>query len=271
VAGAKDVSVKDVRVEWWANELDLRRDKYLVKSDEEVERAILAAIAFDPRVHPFSIVPRARSGVVTLRGHVGSLKAMRAAEQIATDTVGVTSVDNQLEVTAEVPGSDAELEERIRAALARNPLIRASEIEVDVKAGVVTLDGTVTNAAEKAEAEDVAATIDGVTEVENELFVSRPFGISCSSYYQPYFPHVYCPGYAPSIPLRSDPEILADIRNEFFWSPFVDSDRVQVLVDDGRVTLTGQVDTHRERVEAVSNAFQGGAIAVNDELKLTPL
>jgi osmotically-inducible protein OsmY len=43
-----------------------------------------------------------------------------------------------------------------------------------------------------------------------------------------------------------------------WWSPFVDSDDVNVTVDDGVVTLTGAVDSWSEYNAAANNAYEGG-------------
>lgn len=133
---------------------------------------------------------------------------------------------------------------------------------------MATLTGTVATFAESAEAEDLAATVDGISGVHDDLFVRRPYGLTCSSYRGPYFPRVSCSGYAPSVPIKSDPELLNDVRSRLFWSPFVDSNQLDVSVHDGKVTLSGQVDTKRERAEALDDAYEAGAVAINDDLKL---
>ena len=60
---------------------------------------------------------------------------------------------------------------KARAALAAVDDLRDSTINVDVNNGVVTLRGTVANAAHKSAAEK-AAKVEGVTSVKNELKVS---------------------------------------------------------------------------------------------------
>jgi hyperosmotically inducible protein len=63
---------------------------------------------------------------------------------------------------------------KVRGALAGVNDLRDSTINVDVEKGVVTLRGSVANAAQKAAAEK-AAKVDGVTRVTNSLVV-RPGG-----------------------------------------------------------------------------------------------
>lgn len=61
---------------------------------------------------------------------------------------------------------------KTRGALAAADDLRDSTINVDVENNVVTLKGTVANAAQKASAEKVAKGIEGVSNVRNQLTVS---------------------------------------------------------------------------------------------------
>lgn len=67
--------------------------------------------------------------------------------------------------------SDDRLKEEISDALSRDSHIDASEIEVSIESGVVTLRGTVEDRRTKRLAEDCAAHIEGVSDVRNELRV----------------------------------------------------------------------------------------------------
>jgi osmotically-inducible protein OsmY len=117
--------------------------------------------------------------------------------------------------------------------------------------------------AEKAEAEDVASNIVGIAAVLNDLMVATPVPYTHGTYGYPY---QYLRTYAPLAPLKNDSDILRDVRDELFWSPFVDLANVSVLVSDGEVTLGGSVDTYAERRAAVENAFEGGAVVVHNEI-----
>lgn len=61
---------------------------------------------------------------------------------------------------------------KTKASLATTDDLRDSTINVDVNNNVVTLRGTVANAAQKTKAEQVAKGISGVTSVKNELKVA---------------------------------------------------------------------------------------------------
>jgi hypothetical protein len=60
-----------------------------------------------------------------------------------------------------------------RAAIGADPEIQSADIVIDVKGGVLTLSGSVANAAQKARAEQLARAVDGVKEVKNRLRISN--------------------------------------------------------------------------------------------------
>lgn len=67
--------------------------------------------------------------------------------------------------------SDERIQEDVNEALTRDPDVDASEIEVRVQNGEVTLTGTVDERRAKRRAEDVAESCSGVTDVHNQLRV----------------------------------------------------------------------------------------------------
>jgi BON domain-containing protein len=68
--------------------------------------------------------------------------------------------------------SDDRIREDVCERLTENPWVDASDIEITVRAGEVTLSGTVRDRTDKREAEDVAERISGVREVHNNLRVA---------------------------------------------------------------------------------------------------
>jgi hypothetical protein len=69
--------------------------------------------------------------------------------------------------------SDNRIQEEICDCMTDDPMLDASDIEVQVSTGVVTLTGTVTSRDQKRRAEDVAERVSGVKDVTNQLRVSR--------------------------------------------------------------------------------------------------
>jgi hypothetical protein len=67
--------------------------------------------------------------------------------------------------------SDERIREDVNEHLTRDPHVDASEIEVEVKDGEVTLSGTVDGRQAKRRAEDIVENVSGVREVHNQLRV----------------------------------------------------------------------------------------------------
>jgi hypothetical protein len=72
--------------------------------------------------------------------------------------------------------SDGRILEDVNDRLTEDPRVDASEIQVDVQAGEVTLTGTVDSREARRRAEDVAEGASGVTYVMNNLRVRQPGG-----------------------------------------------------------------------------------------------
>lgn len=143
--------------------------------DATITSKVKAKLTADPEVNPFNIDVDTDDGVVTLRGRVEDPEAKTQAERLARDTSGVRSVRNQIRVGervgSETPASDQGIAAAVSAALAADSDVAATNIDVDVQDGVVTLSGVVKSAAARQEAERIARNADGVRSVRNELQV----------------------------------------------------------------------------------------------------
>lgn len=242
VAGVDSVDVSGVDIEWWARDDMRRTDLYPSMTDAAIRAAVNDAHLFGPLVNSQSVTVTADDGVVTLTGTVDDLRAKNAAENLAETTLGVWDVNNYLRVDLPFEGTDEDLERDIRAALLRDAYVDRFDITVSVTNGHAHLYGDVDTDYEKDRAEDAAEAIDGIVDVSNYLVISDDWDA------------------------QDDWEIVEDIQSEVFWSPFVDSDEVTVVVVDGVATLTGTVDTLDEREAAVENAYEGGARLVDNDL-----
>lgn len=59
-----------------------------------------------------------------------------------------------------------------------------------------------------------------------------------------------------SVHHRPDDEVKADVEEELDWTPGIEAAGIGVAVEDGVVTLTGQVGSHAERVQAARAALR---------------
>lgn len=130
-----------------------------------------------------------RNAVVTLKGSVDSQAEAQLAERIARNTSDVRSVKNELDVkgmpataagqieqdaksaskTASEAVSDGWISTKVKSALIYNRSVDGSDIDVDVKDGVVTLRGHIDSDYEGKQAVDIAQGIKGVKSVKSEL------------------------------------------------------------------------------------------------------
>ena len=267
VTGVSSVDASELEVKTWARDPDLRKKKYVVKPEEALETAIEDALLYDPRVSFFNITVDVEDSKVTLRGRVNNLEAKRAAEQTAKNTAGVGFVKNRIKVRPAVSLIDTEIESRLKESLARNPYIEKYEIDATVINRVAYLTGYVDTYFEKAQAENVASRVQGVIEVENNITVDELKPPTYDPYLDEYDYGLY--GYGPgAYPAKTDAQIREDIRDELFWSPFVNTDDIKVSVEDGVATLEGKVASWSEYHAAVENAYEGGAIWVRNEIVL---
>lgn len=266
-----DVDDSRLTVRDWARNPDRRVSATVDRTPEAIREAIEDANLYDPRVNSFNIRPEMTGSVVTLRGKVDNLKAKRAAAANARTTVGVSRVVNRLKVRPDTEQTDEQVEAAVRHALRFDPYVERYEITVNVVDGTAYLSGGVDSHFEKAQAEDVVSRVKGVTDVSNALTVTEVnWSIAHDPYVYDWYVYDYeWYAYEPAFVNRSDQEIEEDIRDEMWWSPFVDSDEVTVAVNDGIATLTGTLDTYAERRSAVENARQGGALAVDNDLLVT--
>lgn len=123
--------------------------------------------------------------------------------------------------------TDLQLQQDVMAELRWEPMVQAARIGVEVKDGVVTLCGEVGSHAEKWIAERAAQRIHGVMALAVDLEVRLgPFG------------------------RRTDADLAHSARNMLCWTSSVPAEDVQVQVEKGWVTLSGEVEWQYQRQAA---------------------
>ena len=269
VGGVRDVDASALKVNPYLSRQELRSDKYAAKSDNAIKKAVKQTLMNDARVFDERIKVEVNDGVVSLRGATDSLQAQQYAVQDAQNTVGVQQVKNFLTLyeTATVP--DKTLENKVFRAISIDPYVDNFEILASAKKGTVTLLGTVDSFFEKAHAESITSGITGVKEVDNKLVVINETVLV----YEPYFDEwdinsfIWYNRTNPSTD-KTDRRIAENIREQLWWSPFVDADEISVNVNNGVATLTGKVENWTEWSIANDNAYEGGAITVINKLNV---
>ncbi len=270
VAGVTDVDASGLEVTAWAHEDELRVAPPTLAS-ADIEHAIQRALFYDPRVESTAVeADVAPDHTVTLRGDVANLAAARAATRDAWNTTGVRFVKDRLKVRPEGAPVDSVVSRAVERSLRRDPYVDAADVSVDVHDGAVRLEGEVDTNLERARADEIASRATGARRVENDLVVARPMPpLLFEPFVDEFRPDDFTWYHPTPVAGRfSDENVKDQIEQRLFWSPWVRASRVSVTVDDGVATLTGVVDSYREKERATESAYEGGASLVENELKV---
>ena len=132
--------------------------------------------------------------------------------------------------------SDSDIKRDVEEELQWDPLIDASDIAVAVKDGVVTLTGYVRSYTDKLQAEADAKRVAGVVGLANDIEVRLP-----------------------KVDERPDPEIARDAVAAIKRRLPLASERIKPVVENGWVTLEGEVEWNfeRERAERAVRRLKG--------------
>lgn len=143
---------------------------------------------------------------------------------------------------------DSKLQRDVLAELNWDPRVPAGHIGVTANGGLVTLTGHTENYADKHAAEVATRRVRGVRGVTEQIEVHlNPLGA------------------------RTDEDITAAIVSRLSWDPSIPKDAVVPTVENGWVTLTGEVRWHFEK-KAVEQHVErmAGVIGVSNEITIKP-
>jgi osmotically-inducible protein OsmY len=143
--------------------------------------------------------------------------------------------------------TNTSLEDAVTDNLGRDPRLPESlEIAVSADDGLVTLRGTVESFSQRRAASQDASKIDGVDEVDDQLKVNL---IGADR--------------------REDDEIRGVALQALIWDTEVPSDSIDVKVNDGWITLTGDVSFQFQSDAAYDDvASLYGVYGVTNEIKV---
>jgi osmotically-inducible protein OsmY len=145
------------------------------KMDSRIESSAKQSYVFKTYLKGDDIKIQSMDGVVTLTGTVSEESHKSLARETVADLPGVKSVDNRLEVKGERPAenSDAWLMMKVKTTLLFHRSVSGSKTEVNVKDGIVTLQGEATSQAQKDLSTEYAKDVEGVKDVKNEMTVTK--------------------------------------------------------------------------------------------------
>ncbi|MFX1764956.1 BON domain-containing protein [Paraburkholderia sp. A1RI-2L] len=215
-----------------------------MKTDLQLKHDVEAELEWEPAVTASNIGVEVKDGVVTLAGHLASLREKIAAEQAAQRVGGVRALVVELDVR--LPGDDMRTDADI-ARIAGSVLnwtagLSEGAVQVQVERGHVVLNGAVDWTWQSQAAARAVAQLRGVAGVVNHIEVR----------------HAVAPD-----------KISKDILEAMRRHADREARHIQVTVDEGTVRLSGKVHSFAERAVARGAAWAApGVRAVVDDLSV---
>lgn len=215
---------------------------------ELIKQEVIDQLVWDDSVNANNIRVKVESeNTVVLEGYVGSFSEKISAGEDASRALGITHVNNDLEIKHPegliIPDDD-EIEQNVIDSLMWNSKIISTDIKAESKNRVVTLTGKVATFWEKYEAEDVAKNIYGVLDVINLLEVQLTKTVI-------------------------DLDIENDIKMALRRNILIDEEKIHVEAHNGVVRLTGTVPNYITKKEAINLAtYTKGVVNVIDDLTI---
>jgi osmotically-inducible protein OsmY len=199
-----------------------------MKNDQEIQKAVMDQLNWEPLLNSSRIGVSVQKGVVTLSGQVDSFYKRTIAEKAAKKVSGVKAIaeDIHVGVSPNDQRTDAEIAEAILDSLKWNTIIPDDQIKVRVEKGNVRLEGEVEWQFQRVQAASVIEHLAGIRSVTNLI--------------------------------RVKPRIIASdvqhkIQAAFRRSAMIDAGKIITEVSGNRVTLRGEVRSFAEK-EAAENA-----------------
>jgi osmotically-inducible protein OsmY len=154
-----------------ANDLSVAVPLHYQRSDSDIARAVVDALAWDVQVPEPRIKASVSDGWINLAGDVEWRYQRDAAERVVRNLAGVRGVTNEITVIAKRV-SPRDVSRSIKEALERRADRTADHINVEAVGTVVTLKGNVSSLGDRRAVEGAAWAAPGVTEVHDELAVT---------------------------------------------------------------------------------------------------
>ena len=211
-----------------------------MSTDEQLKKAVLEELTWEPSVSPANIGVITKGGIVTLTGHVGTFAEKHAAEAATRRVKGVNAVAEEIEVR--LPFESKRADDQIAAAALDRltwDVAVPKAVKVRVEKGWLTLDGEVEWHFQKTSAEQAVRNLFGVVGVNNQITIKPAVNTA-----------------------KIGDNIMHALHRSWFFDP-----AITVTADGGNVRLTGTVRSPYDRQVAARTAWAApGAISVENDI-----
>ncbi len=220
-----------------------------MKTDRQIRDEVEAELDWDPSFDSRQVGVAVKDGIVTLSGHVNAFPDRWAAQKAAQSVADVKAIANEIQVMLpfDVKRSDTEIAEAALNAIKSNESIPAAHLKLTVREGWLTVEGHVNWRYQSNAVDTAVRAVYGVKGVDN-LIAIKPLAANVSA-----------------------SSVKTKIESAFQRHAHRDAKKIRVTVDDGVVTLEGEVPSWQEREDAQSAAWAAPGISrVDDRLVVKP-
>ncbi len=212
-----------------------------MRSDIQIQQDVMDQLKWEPGLNAGEIDVIVKNGIVTLSGTVDTYSQKIAAEDAVKKIAGVKAIAEEIQVriSPSYRKPDAEIAEAVLFALKWNTSIPYDNIKVMVQDGVVSLEGEVEWDFQRIAAKNAIKYLAGVRWINNYIVIK---------------------------PRLKPNEIKQKITAAFIRSASIDSEKISIQTEGGKVILKGMVRTLGERDDAENAAWSAPGVTsvVND-------
>jgi osmotically-inducible protein OsmY len=204
-------------------------------NDKDLRQYIIEELDFEPSIDSANIGVSVDGGIVTLTGHVTSYVEKLAVEAAVKRIKGVLALAEEIEVRypEQKKLADDQIAKRAVDIISWDVQLPDQSIQVKVSDGRITLSGEVDWHYQKLAAEASVRKLSGVRGVHNLIRIR---------------------GGSKAVDVQQ--RIVSALRR----TAELESRNIQVTVDDGKVTLTGNVKAWHERQLAEQAAWAAAGV-----------
>jgi len=214
-----------------------------MKTDSDLQRDVLAELAWEPSVQAQHIGVTVKDGVVTLNGEVPTYAEKFTTENTAKRVAGVRAIAEELKVNLlnAHQRNDSDIAESAINTLDWNVSVPKGKVKVVVENGWITLNGVVDWNFQREAAHDAVRHLMGVKAVTNQIKLN--------------------------VPDVTTAEVRTKIETALKRNMVKDAAGITIEANGGKVKLHGKVHSWEEHDAAGSAAWSTlGVSAVENDL-----